>query len=147
MNYRKIISVYQVLGGLAGLYINIQILTSVGFTYVSFFIVFILLYLIMILAGISLFLERKNGRTLSIFIQILQLVQFSLGGFQFKFGAGMALFVGFKDVITKFNINFLPLYAESSWAINDKELYLYVNLIAILIIRYLITIPSGRSVR
>lgn len=138
MNYRKIISVYQVLGGLAGLYVNIQILTSVGFNYIPFFIIFIFLYIIMILAGILLFLERKNGRNLSIFIQILQLVQFSIGGLQFKFGAGMALVVGFKDVMYKFNINFLPFYAESSWAINDKGLYLYVNLIAILIIRYLI---------
>ena len=134
MNYRKIISLYQILGGFSGLFVITQLLTGIGLSYTSYFIIFVILYLIMILAGFLLFQENPKGRKLTIIVQALQIVQFSLGGLQFKFGAGTAILIGFKDIMYKISINIMPLYAEFNWSINDKGFYLYINIMPMFII-------------
>lgn len=137
MNYRKIISFYQILGGLSGLYVIIQLLSGIGLSYTSYFIIFIILYFIMILAGVFLFQENPKGQNLTIIVQSLQILQFSLGGLQYKFGAGTAILIGFKNIIYKLSVNFIPVYAEFNWAINDRGFFLYINIVPIFIIYFL----------
>ena len=134
MNYRKIISFYQILGGISGLYVITQLLYGVGLSYTSYFIIFIILYFIMILAGVFLFQENAKGQNLTIIVQSLQILQFSLGGLQYKFGAGTAILIGFKNIMYKLSVNFMPVYAEFNWAINDKGFFLYINIVPIFII-------------
>ena len=134
MNYRKIISLYQILGGFSGLFVIAQLLMGIGVSHTSYFIIFIILYLTMILAGFLLFRENMEGRKLTKIVQALQIIQFSLGGLQFKFGAGTAILIGFKDIMYKLSINLMPFYAEFNWSINDKSFYLYINIVPMFII-------------
>jgi hypothetical protein len=91
----------------------------------------------MIFAGVLLFQENAKGEKLTIIIQSLQILQFSLGGLQYKFGAGTAILIGFKDIMYKISIHLMPAYAEFNWAVNDKGFYLYINVIPIFIIYFL----------
>ncbi len=136
MNKEKIISLYQIVGALYGLYLEFYLLYYLGVTQINILFIspFIILYFVLGIAGILLYNGSMFGKKLSIMIQSLQVIQFSILSISFKFGAGIGLIIGFKDSLSKLLFNFVPIYAESSWGFNENGFYLFFNLIPLFVI-------------
>lgn len=144
MNTKKIISIYQILGSIYGFYGVLSLLYEIDYNTINILIFspFLILYLILFIAGILLYRNDKHGKKLSIIIQSLQIIQFSILGVAFKFGAGIGFIIGFKNTVSKLYLNFIPLYAESSWYINDKETVVLINFVPIFLIYKLVHIKN-----
>ena len=135
------ISLYQILCMFFGLWAITYILSGIGYDSLNVLLAspFIVLFIMLGIAGYLLFKDKKYGNELSVFLQSLQVVQFSIKGFQFKFGAGCGIIVGLKNELTNLTINFIPVYAEANWEINhNNEFYILFNVVPIFIIYFLL---------
>jgi hypothetical protein len=120
-----------------GLWMLIYILSGIGYNFLNVLLVspFIVLFILLGVAGYLLLEDKKYGSKLSIVLQSIQIVQFSILGFQFKFGAGCGIIVGLKNELMNLTVNFIPIYAEANWEINHgNDFYLYINIVPIFII-------------
>ena len=140
MNYKKIIFLYQILSMFFGLWTITYILSGIGYDFLNvlFASPFIILFIMLGVAGYLLLKNKKYGNKLSTVLQSIQVIQFSIGGFQFKFGAGFGILVGIKTELMKLSMNFIPVYAEANWEINhNNEFYILCNLTPLVIIYFL----------
>ncbi|GAB2965058.1 hypothetical protein GCM10027048_38220 [Hymenobacter coalescens] len=138
----KILGYYQLLGGALGLGLvgwlvaHLQALTG------PTLLVIILatgLYLHSIYCGrLLLVLDHETGLVQSTINQALQVVQFSLMGYSYKYGAGLGIMLGI-DWTTDFNVLFNFSLSSFEFVINGREeaIQLEVNVIAVLLISYL----------
>ncbi|MFE5320884.1 hypothetical protein ACFQ88_19440 [Paenibacillus sp. NPDC056579] len=144
-NIRRGIGWYQIVGGLLGmlmsLFFGIQIISNKNWlVVVSIFGGFFILSVILVLAGVLILKDRKYGKRVTVFIQILQIPQFTILGVTYKFLSGLALMLTLKilpNVTIGINFHFLNSFnfAVSS---NHTEMYISINVIPILLISYLI---------
>ena len=128
----KIIGLYQMLCAFWAIYV---LTTAFSLLNSLLFIPFIILLL---WAGVNLiFLKGKKRYRLTIINQILQIVQFQIGGFGFLYSAGVYLSVGmdaldFNHVFVSFRLwTFTCLLRVNAI---EPEFYLAMNIIPVLII-------------
>lgn len=114
--YYKILSLYQTIGGIAGIGLTIWIIITTQMQYFGqyfFTIIAFLLYSFSIFCGIALLKNKNKGLRFSLINQIIQLVNFSILGYGFKYISGFYISVG----INLSNNNLLFKFGSSSWEI------------------------------
>jgi hypothetical protein len=93
--YVSIIAWYELLGGIVGVLTTLFVgLSSGAFQHqvlTGLIVVFVLLYLLTMTAGVLLLRKEKYGTALSVGAQILQIPQFIINGTVFSFIAGLKL--------------------------------------------------------
>ena len=138
----KGLAIYQIAGGIIGIGLTIWLIAQTVTITGLVILIFILasgLYSFSIYCGRQLLKGKiKSGLKLSTINQALQLINFAILGFAFKFVAGLILSIGI-DYTNDFNITFNFSLSEFQFNINsDKELVTVgFNLVAIYLV-YLI---------
>jgi hypothetical protein len=137
-NLLKGIGVYEILGGLLGLFlIGYQlIIGSDGIDSKLLVIesIFFCFYILNIVSGILLFQSKKLGIWLSILCQFVQIFYLSMPTFKYILGAGSLFGIGFREGL--FIVKFEIIYAEflfSNATNEDGEIFL-VNLIPLILV-------------
>jgi hypothetical protein len=138
----KGLAIYQIAGGIIGIGLTIwsiaQAVTITGLL-ILFFVLAAGLYSFPIYCGRQLLFGKiKSGLKLSIINQVLQVINFAVLGFAFKFVAGIILSIGI-DYTNNFNFTFNFSLSEFQFNINSgKELItIGFNVVAIYLV-YLI---------
>jgi len=138
----KGLAIYQIAGGIIGIGLTIWLIAQTVTITGLVILVFILaagLYSFSIYCGKQLIKGKiKSGLRLSTINQALQVINFAVLGFAFKFVAGVILFVGI-DYTNDFNIIFNFSLSEFQFNINSHNELVTVgfNVVAIFLI-YLI---------
>ena len=138
----KLIGIYQIIGGLIGLGIMIWLITMV--LPVSFMVAIILFvslssFLFSITCGLGLVFKKSWAIDLSLVLQLLQIINFTLFGYSFKFisGLGILLNVDFTNS-TQFKLKASEPWFSFTNLSDPNEMIIGVNLAAILIAFFII---------
>lgn len=132
----KGIAYYQIIGGIVGVVLAIFLFSKVviitGFV-VVFFACIITLYSFSVYCGWALLKgEIVKGLSFSKINQVLQVINFSVLGFAFKFVAGFSVSIGIN--VTN-DFTFISSFSLSEFKLNinrDKEIgEVYINIVAI----------------
>jgi hypothetical protein len=140
----KIISIIQIVGGIAGLLLRAYLLMHIeAITGPN---------LLIILIGLALFIfsaycgkvlltekDKKNAIILSIANHVLQIFQWSMLGYSFAYSSGVSLTLGIMGVSIDFGISVV----RSSFSMSirsDNPFYFKINIAAVIIMCILIEI-------
>lgn len=136
----KSLGIYHlVFGALSILYLVYMVFTLniVSSKELILYGVFIFLSILLAISGYAIMLKHKWGIYLAILLQLLQIFNFSLMGFEYEFCSGIDLSI----YLTELKIDFNFLYVEFSLIINSiEEDYLAVNMIPIVITGFLVNL-------
>jgi hypothetical protein len=94
-------------------------------------ILFLLLFLGIAISGYFL-LRVKRYSWVTIALQIIQVIGFSVEGYKYQFAAGMALKIGIED--NDLFINFRPIIAEFTVGIHTNDKFVYINLVPLIVV-------------
>jgi len=135
------LAIYQIAGGIIGLYLTLKLmstLSQIPNLIIFLFFIAICLYCYSILCGIFIFAKKDRELKYSLINQYLQLINFAILGYSFKYASGVYLFVGLDLtdlVILKFNIGI------STWRINfnidDDLTEINLNLVSLFVIIFI----------
>ena len=146
MNLRKILSVYEVVFGIAGIGMMFFLVgpkifaeqVASGGLYavlVCIFVLAIVFYSLSILAGILLFQMKQIGKSISIILHALQIPVFIVAGVEYLISLGLSLPIYFtlvgKTIGFKFNLFIGPQF---SLAIGSDGFMLGLNVFAIILL-------------
>ena len=136
--HKIILGLYQLLGGLLGVYLSLEIIQSIEFFSALISILLIIgfgLNIYSIFCGVLILFRYEQGLKLSRLNQYLQVLSFSIGGYSFTYVAGIYL-SGAIDWSNKFKID--AKLGFSTWQITlnqyDGVNILFINVIAIILI-------------
>lgn len=138
----KLIGIYQIIGGLVGLGLTVWLITMLlpmPFVVVCIIIVSIGLFLFSIACGIGLWFKKWTAINLSIILQLLQIISFTLYGCSFKFISGLGVLLDF-DFTNNLQVQIKlsePLF-RFTYFIDPTDKIIGVNLAAILICFFII---------
>lgn len=138
--YYTVLAVYQILGGSLGIILTAYYFSSLAVSNNLIILIglAIVIYVYSILCGVLIFLKEDNNLIYSTINQYLQLINFSLMGYSFKYISGFFLNVGidFTDAI-----NFKFGAGLSTWDLgfntHSNMLEININLVAIFIITFI----------
>ena len=142
----KLIGIYQIIGGLIGLGLTtwlITMLLPMPFLIVCIIIVSIGLFLFSIACGLGLCFKKWNAVNLSLVLQLLQIIGFTLYGCSFKFISGLGALLNL-DFTNSFQVQIKlsePLF-RFTYLTDPTEKIIGVNLIAILITFFIIDLKK-----
>jgi len=138
--FKIILAIYQLIGGIYGLFL----LFSQGFSLILghflFFILGFLLFSFSLICGFRLLFDKHNGYRLTMINQFLQIIKIKILGFGFEYFIGLPFIIGFTDTPKfKFFFDFELMFSSKVYFyINDNfEVSLILNIIPIVLI-YLI---------
>ena len=134
------LSIYQILGGLVGLYVTGIVLArteSIHGAILLIMLLAIVLFLFSIKSGKELLnTNSRKGFIYSIINQSLQIVSFAVGSYKYAISSGIKLNVGF-DFTQEINFYFdFALVSEFNFVIKSSNLeyYLYINVVPIILL-------------
>ena len=137
----KALAIYQIAGGVYGLYLTLELLS--GLSQIPTFFIFLFftafsLYCYSIICGVLIFAKKDRHHRYSLINQYLQLISFTLLSYGFEYASGIYLDVGINftdEIIFKFKTG-LP-----SWQImyntNNNSMEVYLNLAALFVIIFI----------
>jgi hypothetical protein len=135
-----VIAFYQILGGVTGLGLTVWLLLktqTINGAMLLIFLTAIGLYSFSINSGITLIQkDYRKGLIFSIVNQIIQVVAIGSGNYSFQYFSGSKAAFGF-DFTNGFTTKFqFGLLSEFNFGINqsDKEYFLYINIMAIVLL-------------
>jgi hypothetical protein len=133
----KLIGIYQIIGGLIGLGLTIWLITMLlpmPFPIVCIIIVSIGLFLFSIACGLGLCFKKWIAINLSLVLQLLQIISFTLYGYSFKFISGLGVLsnLDFTNSL-QMQIKLSEPLFRFTYLIDPTERVIGVNLVAILI--------------
>lgn len=137
----KALGIYQIIGGVQGIVLTIWLLTKTApFSglILPVYLIALALYFFSIYCGSLLLKQKETGLNLSLINQFLQLVNFTISGFAFKYVSGIDLTFGLSlPTYTGFKIDL----GISSWIINldgdEDSMLIYLNFIALYLIIFI----------
>lgn len=148
--WNRIISIYEMIGGVLGLGITIFLIFSTLPKLLSqevpifnkvFLIAIILFaiggYSLSFIAGLFLWKKQSKGILLSIITQIIQIPKFAIAGFSYFFVSGLELFVTIDNSSLGFT-TYLGSHFDISFYPEDKAFLIGVNVIAFVVLSYLL---------
>ena len=144
MNLRKILSVYEVVFGIAGIGMTLFLLGpkvlaeqgASGGLYVALACIFALaiaFYSLSVLAGILLFQMKKIGKSISIVLHVLQIPVFIVAGVKYLVSLGLSLSVYFMVAEKAIGFKFF-VGPQFSLGIGYDGLMLGINIFAIILL-------------
>ena len=142
-----ILAYYEIAGGVAGLVVMLYLLSQLGAR------TGMLLLLLLFVASIypfSIYCDKKILKgdiklalSLSIIVQGLQIVSFSLLGYAYRFVSGIGFLIGFEFFDGfNFRFNFQISNFKINYASDDNIVSLMVNVVAVYLIQYIIEIQE-----
>ena len=106
----------------------------------------VLLYLFSILCGLVLLKDQKKGLKISVVNQILQIINFSILGYAFKYISG--LYISFGVDLTNFNLELD--FGLSSWQflfnVQSTTCQLYINILPLFLLHYIYKLIKQDSI-
>ncbi|NVO84076.1 hypothetical protein [Hymenobacter terrestris] len=138
----KRLAYYQIFGGVIGIILIIWLIAQTVTITGILILIFIFaagLYSFSIYCGNHLLKEETEiGLKLSIINQALQVINFSVSGFAFKFVAGLALIASI-DYTDDFKFTFNFSLSESQFTINSEEEFIIMgfNMVAIYLVYFI----------
>jgi len=138
--YYKILAVYQIIGGGLGIILTAYFFSSMALNNTLFILVglAISMYVYSVVCGILIFNKKDNNLIYSTINQYLQLINFSLMGYSFRYVAGGFLNVGIdftKTLIFKFEAGLSTWHFGFNTDSNTLEIN--INIVAILLISFI----------
>ncbi|RNI30259.1 hypothetical protein EFA69_12255 [Rufibacter immobilis] len=137
----KILSWYQIIGGIIGLGMMIQyILQTEAFNGYAVLLLFVMLilYLFSVASGLILLNNPAEGMLPSRINQIIQLIGFAVAGYSFQYISGLGVSIGFditEGMLLKLNAALSSF--EYNWNTDHDEAFLVVNIVP-LVVMYLL---------
>lgn len=138
----KALAIYQIVFGLLGLGVTFFLILSISLSNILLILICmvpIVLYAYCVYCGVVLFQKKDPALKYTLLNQYLQLVNFSIIGYAFKYIAGLSFFIG-VDVTEGFMVNF-KFGLFSSWDINiateNSDMIINCNLVALAIIIFI----------
>lgn len=133
--YCKALSIYQIIGGLFGICMMIWLIMTIqlqGVLHYIFLLFAFLLYSYSIFSGVMLL--KNKSLQLSLINQLLQLINFSILGYGYKYTSGFYITAGLN--LTNYNLIFKS--GLSSWEFNYGTISelseVHINVIALSLI-------------
>ncbi len=144
MNLRKILSVYEVVFGVAGIGMMFLLLGPKVFTgqgasgglyavLVGIFALAIVFYFLAVLAGILLFRMKKIGKSISIVLHVLQIPVFIVASVKYLVSLGLSLTVYFTAAEKAIGFDFF-VGPKFSLGIGYDGFMLGINIFAIILL-------------
>jgi hypothetical protein len=146
----KLIGIYQIIGGLVGLGLTIWLITMLlpmPFIVVCIVVGSIGLFRFSIACGIGLCFRKKTAIYLSIVLQLLQMISFTLYGCSFKFISGIGFLLNF-DFTNNLQVQMKlsePLF-RFTYLIDPNEKIIEINLASLLICFFIFDL-KGKIIR
>lgn len=141
----KLIGIYQIFGGTVGVALTIWLIsmlqshpgTALAIFYFSF-----LLYLFAIVIGIGLIIRKERFISLSVLLNIPQLLFFFYKAYSFKISTGFPLYLIFdlNEISAKVKFE-TPLFRVTFWDTTNLKI-VGINLVSILMIGFLLKLKS-----
>lgn len=137
----KILSWYQIIGGIIGLGMMIQyILQTEAFNGYAVLLLFVMLilYLFSVASGLILLKNPAKGMLPSRINQIIQIIGFAVAGYSFQYISGLGVSIGFditEGMLLKLNAALSSF--EYNWNTDHDEAFLVVNIVP-LVVMYLL---------
>lgn len=134
----KILSWYQIIGGLVGLGIVVQyILQTETFNSIGLIFLFLMfiLYFFSIASGLVLMKRPSTGILLSKVNQFLQIMGFAVAGYGFQYISGLKLSFGLdatEGMLIKFDAALSSF--QYDWNSKNEEAFIALNIIPIVVI-------------
>lgn len=91
------IGLYEIIGGAIGVFIsaaNLVYNPQINIFWLLYTVIALLLFCFCIYAGIETVNLKPLGITLSVYVQLLQVVSFSILGFAYTYNSGLGVFLG-----------------------------------------------------
>ena len=135
--FKIIFALYQIIGGVFGLYMLFIHGLSMLPEYFLVFILIFLLFLFSLFCGFRLLLDKPNGYRLTFINQNLQIVKIKVLGFGYEYFMGIPAMIGFTDTPKfKFFFDFKLIFSSKAYLyFNDNyEVSLILNIIPIILI-------------
>lgn len=133
----KIIGIYQIAGGLIGLGLTIWLITMLlpmPFIITCIIITSTGLFLFSIGCGIGLCLKRWTAINLSVVLQLLQIVSFTLYGCSFNFISGLGILLNFDFTSNlQMQMKLSEPLLRFTYLIDPTDKIVGINLMAILV--------------
>jgi hypothetical protein len=148
----KLIEVYQIMSGLVGLGLTLWLITMLlpmPFAVVCIIVASIGLFLFSIACGIGLCFKKWAAINLSIFLQLLQIISFTLYGCSFKFISGLGVLLNFDFTNNlQGQIKLSEPIFRFTYLVDPTDKFIGVNLASILICFFIIDLKRkiARSV-
>ncbi|RNI21901.1 hypothetical protein [Rufibacter latericius] len=134
----QIIGVYQLAGGLLGLGLFLKLIPGLQNPSTSTWVGILLaalLYSFSIFCGFSLMRGKRQGHSLSLINQVLQVFSFGMGGLAYNYVAGLKIGVGIDFLASwLFKFRFSLSSFHFSLGTNTGVSFVAVNLLALLLI-------------
>ena len=138
----KLIAIYQIIGGLVGLGLTIWLITMLlpmPLVVVCITAISIGLFLFSIACGVGLLYKKWTAINLSIILQILQIVSFTLYSCSFKFISGLGVLLNFDFTNNlQVQLKFSEPLLKITYLIEPTDKAIGINLAAILICFFIV---------
>jgi hypothetical protein len=138
----KLIGIYQVIGGLIGLGLTVWLITMLlpmPLVVICIVIISIGLFLFSVACGIGLWKRKMAAINLSIVLQLLQIITFTLYGISFKFISGLGFLINIDFTSTlQAHIKLSEPLLRFTYLIGPTDKIIGVNLSAILIFFFIV---------
>ena len=137
----KVLSYYQIAGGIIGLGLTIWLIISlISFQWLLLllFLIALLLYTFSIYCGVILFKNIETGLRFSKINQVLQVIHFTALGYAFKYISGVHLSIGL-DLTESLEFQFNMSISGWQFTINDDDpsIIVSLNLVALFLIVFI----------
>ena len=107
----RLIAILEITGGVWGLSIMLYRMANVldNFKFLLFILLYMLPFIVSLCAGMLLWKQRSIGVTLSLVLQLLQILYFAIAGVYYSFISGVliGIRISFLEGLTHYNFNFL----------------------------------------
>jgi hypothetical protein len=132
MKQQKLIGIYEIIGGLWGIFITLLNYINSEQS-ILIFLVILTPFCMVTLAGVLLFQNQKAGIILTVIIQIIQILSFS-GNIKYIFCSGPEI-----GILIDKNIEFSFVFILAQFAIgyNSSIFFIKINIIPMLILIWL----------
>lgn len=152
----RIISIYEILGGLVGILVTINLLrlsnlnlfspqNGTGTIVLIMYLIIILLYLASVISGILLWKNKTSGYILSVIIQTVQIPFGIYNGFKYLFASGLLAGIQYYKYQRTVNLTvagfktILSISSDFAMFYNplDKSFVLGINLVPLIILLFI----------
>ncbi len=139
----RFIAILEIIGGIWGLSIMIYRMANVldNFKFLLFLLIYLVPFIISIIAGILLFRQKTAGLNLSLIIQLLQIPYFALAGLYYSFISGVlaGIRISLVEGMTHFSFNFLfGGYCQIQTGLPNEISAFGINMFAVVMFSFLL---------
>lgn len=143
---KNFLSIYIIMGSILGIYTCVNFLLSADdypqLMWGGYF--FGIIYTFIGLSGLDL-IKNKKYSWYTIFLQLIQVIGFSMFGIKYKFCAGSLISIGYDLYSNSIYYIFKPIWIEFTVGKNIVNSFLYINIVPIIIAIMIFNLYDSRK--